>query len=221
MSRLYVYALVDERLPRASVHGHRIESVAVGGIYALAERTDRMPPVSEEALREQHAIVMRLAERAHAILPARFGSLLEDDELARVVAHRRDRLQAALDLVRDREQMTVRLIGATDRTPQTEAPAKSGASAGTRYLEQRRAAAGYPLPDAVARLSASMRADVVAEKAEPGRHGVRAVLYHLIQRGTSAAYCGRLAQVSSGAAPFEVTVSGPWPPFAFTPELLG
>jgi gas vesicle protein GvpL/GvpF len=220
MSRLYVYALADQRLPRASLHGHRIESVRVGGIYALGERVDRLPPVTEEALREQHAIVLQLAARAPAILPARFGSLVDDKELARIVEARREHLRDALDLVRGREQMTVRFIGeavATDVQPATRA----AGGAGTRYLQRRRLAAGYPLPDAVTKLADAVRGVTAAERAEPGQPPVRALVYHLIDRGAGDHYTRRVADVAARLAPYEVKVSGPWPPFAFAPELLG
>lgn len=221
--RLYVYALVDRRLPRVRLHGRTITCVPVGDIFAMAQRTDRAPAISEDALREQHDIVLRLAGRANAILPARFGSLVDEDELRRIVILRGVRLTAAFGLVRGREQMTVRLLGDSggdERTAERAAPA-AGGGPGARYLEERRAAAGYPLPDAVAHLTAAVRNMVGAEKAEPGQGGVRAMLYHLIERGRSAAYRRALAGAATEVGPFTIRVTGPWPPFAFAPELLG
>lgn len=222
MASLYVYALVDRNLPPAVLRGHEIRAVKVGGVYAAVEMTRCAPPVSEAALCEQHEIVVELAARADAILPARFGSLLERDELARIVTRRHRQLTAALELVRGREQMTVRLIGGAAGHPPTPARQRSGASGpGTRYLEQRRAAAGYPLPDVVERLTDAVRPLIVSDKAEPGPAGVRATVYHLIERGSSARYRRALEAASAGSAPFVVKVTGPWPPFAFAPEVFG
>lgn len=220
--RLYVYALVDRRLPRAKLHGRTIDCVPVGDIFAMAQRTDRAPAISADALWEQHDIVLQLAARARAILPARFGSIVDEEELRRIALLRVAQLAAAFDLVRGREQMTVRLLGGADgieRPPQPAGAAIAGGP-GARYLEERRAAAGYPLPDAVARLSAAVRDMIVAEKAEPGQRGVRAMLYHLIERGRSGGYARALSNAAAEVEPFTVKVTGPWPPFAFAPELL-
>jgi len=218
---LYVYALVDRRLPRVKVHGRTIESVAIGDVYALAQRTDRRPPVSEEMLRQQHDIILQLADRAPAILPARFGSIVGEAELRKIVAARAVQLNAAFDLVRGREQMTVRLIGGAEAVnrPARQA-AVVAAGPGARYLEERRNAAGYPLPEAAAQLTAAVRSMVFAERAEPGQGGVRAMLYHLIERDRSGTYCRALARAAANVEPFTVKVTGPFPPFAFAPELL-
>jgi hypothetical protein len=219
---IYVYALVDQKLQRMKLHARTIESVAAGDMFALAERTDRTLPISEGMLREQHDIILKLAERAPAILPARFGSLVTEDELQQIVALRAQQLRAAFDLVRGRQQMTVRLVGAAEPVqPSARHAAAAATGSGARYLAERRTAAGYPLPDAVERLARAVRSIVVAEKTEPGRDGVRAVLYHLIDRGQSAKYCRMLARAGAGVDPFAVKVTGPFPPFAFVPELLG
>jgi hypothetical protein len=220
--KLYVYALVDRKLPRVKLRGRTIDSVAVGDVFALAERTDRPHPISEEMLREQHDILLQLAGRAPAILPARFGSLVAGEELQKIATLRAAQLRAAFDLVRGREQMTVRLMGVAETIDRPSPQAAAiGAGPGARYLEERRTAAGYPLPDAAEQLTAAVRSMVFAEKAEPGQGGVRAMLYHLIDRGQSGAYCRALSRAAADVEPFAVKVTGPFPPFAFAPELLG
>jgi hypothetical protein len=221
---LYVYALVDRKLPRLKLHGRTIEAVPVGDLYAIARRTDQTPAISEEALREQYDVVLELTQRTPAILPARFGSLVDRGELARIVTLRHAQFMAALDLVRDRAQMTVRLVrtatAADLAAPGRDVPARA-LGPGARYLDGRRAAAGYPLPDAVERLTAAVRQLIVADKAEPGRGDVRAILYHLIERAASAPYRRVLAAAAADDGSYSVSVTGPWPPFAFVPELLG
>ncbi len=220
--KLYVYAFVDRKLPRFRFRGHAVETVPVGDLYAAVDPDGRAPAITEKALCEQHDLVLELTGRAAAILPARFGSLVDREELEQIVSRRHSQFLSALELVRGREQMTVRLIGeagGTDVSRRREVLAVGGP--GARYLEARRAAAGYPLPDAVQRLTAAVRDLIVADKAEPGQAGVRAMLYHLIERGSSAAYCRALAAASTDVAPLVVKVTGPWPPFAFAPEVIG
>jgi hypothetical protein len=218
--KLYVYALVDRKLRAVTLHRRRIESVPAAGLFALAARATRTPAVSERALREQHDIVVRLAARADAILPARFGALVERGDLDAIVSSRAALFGKALNLVRGREQMTLRLVG-TDVEEEHPRPRRSGGGPGALYLEARRAAAGYPLPPAVERIGRAMRPLVAAERAEPGRGAVRAVVYHLIPRGTGAAYRRALAAAVGEARPYTIELTGPWPPFAFAPELEG
>lgn len=235
---LYVYALVDEKLPRRSIRGHRIEPISAGDIYAMAERRVSPLEISEQGLIEQHAIVVSLARQASAILPARFGSLLDEDELETIVSLRRQQLHDAFELVRGCEQMTVRLLGGHgqhglhgghgqhgqhggSRDRAVASPASDGGTPGRSYLQRRRAEAGYPLPDAVPRVSAALRSIVRAEKAEPGQGAVRAVMYHLIRKGRRRAYLRAIDALVEDVAPMTLKVTGPWPPFAFAPELLG
>ena len=112
MSTLYVFALAAGKAGPFSAAGHRIEFVKADAVYAAVERLDERPAVSEAALRTQHDIVARIAAKVDAILPARFGSLVDVEELERVVALRREAIRDALDLVRGRVQMTVRLFDA-------------------------------------------------------------------------------------------------------------
>ncbi len=219
--KLYVYAFVDTRLPRFRFRGRTVETVPVGDLFAAVDPQGRPPEITEKALCDQHDLVLELAGRADAILPARFGSLVDRGELEQIVARRHPQFISALALVRGREQMTVRLIGNDGAGAPRRREIATVGGPGARYLEARRAAAGYPLPDAAQRLTAAVRDLIVADKAEPGQAGVRAMLYHLIERGSGAAYCRVLAAASADAAPLLVKVTGPWPPFAFAPEVIG
>jgi len=218
MSRVYVYALVEQRA-RTFRAGTSTVSVidcrTVPKIYAAVERREDAPALSEAALTLQHEIVATLARRVDAILPVRFGSLIDYDELLRIVQLRTHRLAQALATVRGHEQMTVRVFGASipDDRP---APPVSGAS----YLEHRRAAHHCPLPP-VAELIRSMVAPLVAlETMEQGRPRVTATVHHLIPKGRSAEYIGLVQEAASEAAsPDRVTVSGPFAPFAFVPDI--
>ena len=91
MSRIYVYALVDGAFPPIRRHGRTIEVVEIdgaGGVFAAVERSDQLPAVSEAALEVQHDLVTCIAAVADAILPARFGSLVDEVELEQLVALR-------------------------------------------------------------------------------------------------------------------------------------
>jgi hypothetical protein len=146
----------------------------------------------------------------------RFGALVDTPELERFVRLHETALLTALNLVRGREQMTVRVFG----PHQPRAVAVRRTASGTDYLRSRRdAARATPLPGVAGRIGRAVRPVVAAERAISGTGRIRATLWHLIARGTSEAYREAIAHATIPRQ-FRVTVSGPWPPFAFAPELL-
>jgi len=223
MSPLYVYAFVDRMIPPLRSRGRAIEFIDVGDLYAAVERRDRAPGVSEQTLEVQHDVVTSIARVVEAILPARFGSMIDREELHRIAVMRGPAIREALDLVRGRAQMTVRLFG--EEGPRGNmAPAQpvrgETARSGTQYLQQRRAVSvGRALPEATAAIAAAVAHLLVAGRSEPGRGRILATAYHLIERGSEQVYKDALAPVRSRLGADRVAVSGPWPPFAFAPEL--
>lgn len=211
MSALYVFALTRDSAAAFEYDGHRIEFITRNGLGAAVERTAERPQVSEAALRTQHEIVMRISTYVDEVLPARFGAFVDDRELEQLLAMRRDVIQQALDLVHGRVQMTIRVReGAPTAVRLDEA-----VTSGTAYLEARRAAAVQPLPPGAASMTAAVRQLVAAERSESGHGRSVASIYHLIERRHVKQYRAALSSDESSG----ITVSGPWPPFAFAPDL--
>jgi len=215
MSALYVFALTRDIAAPFEYDGHQIEFIALNGFGAAVERVAEPPQVSEATLRTQHEIVMRISTFVDAVLPARFGAFVDDRELEQLLVMRQDVIQQALDLVHGRVQMTIRV---RDGAPATVRPDVAGtvpATSGTAYLEARRAAAVRTLPPGAASMTAPVRRLVAAERSESGPGRSVASIYHLIERRHVNQYRTALSSVESSA----VTVTGPWPPFAFAPDL--
>ena len=206
---LYVLALTDEDLGTWKAGGHTLHSIDLGLLYAVYERRRTVPVLTDDALREQHRLVVEIARRAQATLPVRFGALIDREVLADKVRTHEAELRTAIDEVRDRVQMTVRVTGQPARA------AAVPAASGREYLEARRKLASPILPDAAAGLLAALRPLVTRERQEPGAGGLLATIYHLVDRQQGPRYT-RIA--AEGATP-NVIVTGPWPPFAFTPQL--
>jgi hypothetical protein len=222
MTALYVYGLTTVQLPSLRAEGTSLESIDLdGGIFAVAERMDSRPAVSEEALRHQHDIIGAIAARTAALLPARFGSFVEEDELRRIVQLRRDIIAQAFETVRDREQMTIRLTTTGDAASGPGMPAEAAAGmSGREYLEGRRtAASGLDLPGVEA-VRQAVKDAVAAERIVPGEGRLIATLYHLVPAGTARDYRLRVARIQQEIAPVVISVTGPWPAFAFAPELI-
>jgi hypothetical protein len=204
---LYVHALTDKPVRAWSENGRTIQSVPVGPVFAACERRPDAPPLSEQELRHQHAIVIRIAAQVPAVLPARFGSLVDDEELAAVVRRQQPAIEEALALVRGRVQMTLRTV--VEAPPRTAA---ASAASGRQYLELRRREASPRVSCRLEAVLAKASRYVIEERREKTPAGA-VVVYHLVERTEIDAYRRTL----TGAARF--TISGPWPPFAFVPEI--
>lgn len=214
MSALYVFALTGGPA-RPLRHGNRrIEFIEIKGIHAAVERITRPPAVSEAALRAQHEIVMEIARAVDAIVPARFGAVVERQELEALVSSRRGPLREALDLVAGRVQMTVRGFEEAAGVA-SAAGLPANRTSGTAYLEQRRRDAAAPLEQEAAEISRVVRPFVHQERTQAGQSRIRWTLYHLVDRGVVADYERAVTPFTSQS----VSVSGPWPPFAFVPDL--
>ena len=220
----YVFALADRvpanRLGRGLTGALRARSVA--GAYAIVERRADVPPPAFGSLSAHQAVLVRLARAVPAILPVRFGTLVDDGALEEALADRDAELAEAFALVRHRVQFTWRYrTPARTALPRSSAPPASGvpaAGAGAAYL--RRAATGArTAPPAPFRLLRDrLRSFVVRESFQPAASGLPHTLYQLIDKPAVKRYRAR-AQALTLTSP-RLIVSGPWPPFAFAPEML-
>ena len=222
----YVYALLTEP-PRgdagAGLDAEPLRFVPVDGVLAAVGDMAAPPPVSPTTLRAHDTVVRRLAAAVDAILPVRFGTLLDGDgALVDAIAGRAPRLREALALVAGREQMTLRVFG-EPASSEDATPAADDLGPGARYLEGRRRQArrDADVPE-LAPLRPYLADFVRAEQAQ--RHDAPPLLasvYHLIDRGRAAAYVQAVAAGVAALAPTRAVSTGPWPPYAFAPEQLG
>lgn len=225
---LYVYAIVSRPVPTRSLSpGKRagLRSVSGGGTAAIVADCDETPSPSVGALHRHDAVVRRIARAVPAVLPVRFGTLFETDRplIALLQAWSAD-LQTALRLVEQREQMTLRLFGRAAAAPVPWEPwageTETGENPGTRYLTRRAGARAWAqsAPE-LKPLSEVLVPIISAERIV--RHDVGPLLltaYHLIPRGKAPTY-RRLLQRHAAALGLRAAASGPWPPYAFAPEL--
>jgi hypothetical protein len=105
-SGLYVFAIAGAGLPPAlRVYGHSLRTLPIGQANVVVERHRGRAEPTSESLREQHAIVVELAERTESLLPARFGSVISRDALDAAVLEHQAEILRALTLVSGRQQM--------------------------------------------------------------------------------------------------------------------
>jgi len=216
----YVFALVDAAPDGRLGRGLRgpLRARPMGGAFAIVERRADVPPAELGSLRAHQAVVSRLANAAPAILPVRFGTLLEEDALDEVLNERDEEIAEAFALVRHRAQFTWRRDQpSASRLPKT--PTASGSpGGGAAYLQQAAKAANTPPPPVFSLLRDRLHVFVVRERFQPATNGMPDTLYQLIEKTAIDRYRAMADALTLRTA--GVTVSGPWAPFAFAPELL-
>jgi hypothetical protein len=218
---MYVYAITPAsapQLPACGLRGERLVLVREGAVAAATGRLSRAPRPTPRNLRAHHHAVAAIADAVPAVLPARFGMLLEEHDLRDLLGSREAAFRRALHRVRGRAQMTVRFPRAMERDARRRSTDAGGLQlSGAAWLRARahdlsraaRRAECVRLRGAVRRWA---RGEQVSEQA-----GVLSV-YHLVPRSAAAAY--RRAAAGIGSSTLPVLVGGPYPPFAFVPDLL-
>ena len=218
----YVFALVDR--PPAGPKGKGLSGALglrpIPGGLAVVERRADVPPPEFGSLKRHHDVVAHLAARVPAILPVRFGTLLDDDAIDEALAERDEEIERALEAVRDRVQFTWRRNARVSkrRTPVRPDVDVADQPSGTEYL-RRAARAAKPSPPAPWRsLRGALAPLVSAERYQPATATTPESLYHLVARDSIARY----TTVATGLrhADGKLTLTGPWAPFAFAPEML-
>lgn len=224
----YVFALVDAPPPARAGRGlgGPLSIRKIAGAFAVVERRADVPPTEFGTLKKHQEIVGRLAARVPAILPVRFGTLLEQEHLDEVLRDRDDEIAEAFDLVRDRVQFTWRLRVKEGRGPRAiggapsstiEGDAKQPAS-GAEYL-RRAARASNPSPPAAYRpLAATLGSLTSRQRYQAGTAVTAEALYHLVEKNLVKRYLAAAEAMETSTPP--LVMSGPWPPFAFAPEIL-
>ena len=213
---LYVYALAAPGLPpRFTLLGHRLQTFAADGVDVIVERA-AAPELTTDAIRHQHEVVTRLAQRASVILPARFGSSSSTMALREIVSQKRSEILDGFALVRGCVQMTIRIFGSGFLAP---VEARTAPRTGTEFMERLRNRA-HAVPPPVKIVRRMMSSYVKAERIADGGQERRITVFHLVARAAVGSYREGASELQGQLEPLIVTITGPWPVFAFVPELF-
>jgi hypothetical protein len=207
---MVVYALASRRTGRITVRGvagETLQAIHVGRLDAIVGRVRAVPRPTDENLRRYDRMMSALWRRTPALLPARFGTSARDvADLRLMVRGRELTLRRSLRAVRNRAQMTVRMVTATSDVVR---PSDNENLSGTQYLRSRQREHDVP---AFAPLRAAVRRWVRDERME--KRGSVASIYHLIPMGSVERYRTALGRAAREAG-IRMIVSGPWPAYAF------
>lgn len=227
---LLAYAILD-RPPRRPLRGLArapIRTLSAGRLHIAYSELATAPAITPPNLRAYDAALRRLAQHASAILPTRFPTTFPSERALRAqVTTLQPHLAQGLTLVKHREQMTLRLWG--QAPPSNPAPHQPNSdlprewpqkprwpSSGAAYLRAARRRTSVPELDPIrTALASTIHAERVERAAAPP---LVATAYHLITRGHARAYRATVRRAAS-AADLRVRVTGPFPPYAFAPEV--
>jgi hypothetical protein len=222
VSRVYLYALLSG--PPACETGRGVcaeplRVLVLEGFTALVGDVAELPAPTALTLRAQDTVLRRLAPSVEGVLPVRFGTLLDDDAaVATALERRRAELARALGRVAGCEQMTVRVWGEAPAAAFSIEAARGGP--GTRYLAGRRQAAArarqVPELEPLRRRLGDLVREERVERHE--RPPLLATAQHLVPRGAGDRYLEGVSAARAELAPWRVSVSGPWLPYAFGEE---
>lgn len=236
MTPLHVYCVTDA----ANAPGPALAGIGAGGVEAVVsndiaawvEEVPVRPVATLESLRAHHRVVQAAAAAGPA-LPARFGTSAEDAEALREsLQEAAAAYRAGLERVRDAVEYGVRIAGGagTEGAPAAEAArggdAAAGAGPGRAHLERLRARhreRERRLRDA-RRLAGELREELGSRLREervdvdPRTGGTIA---HLVAVPDADAWLAAVDKVRRRRPELELVVTGPWPPYSFTPERGG
>ena len=223
---IIVYAITSTDIGRMTGRGiarEKLRALRVGHVVAVVGELHSTPDPIEANLRKYDRVMRAISQRASALLPVRFGTTVRDlDELTLILGARQKVLRARLKAVRNRAQMTVRVVmepGSGIRDPGSETrdvearDVEASGSRGTGYLRARARAATLP---EFAPIRVALTRWIRGERVE--KRGTVATIYHLVPRASAETY-RRALEATARATGVRLLVSGPFPPYAFADPL--
>jgi hypothetical protein len=194
---IYVYA-VTERAPGLAPPRAPLRTVTHGRLAGVYAKAVAPPEPSPGALWHHEQVASELMED-RAVLPLRFGSVLEGERELRALLREREReFEAGLEFVRGRVEVSVRArIDAVT--------ARSGREYVAAKLDQRR-------------LAEQLRSELA-----PFAHGTtfrtsgdEFAASYLVDRSRFDEFLLRARELDARRPEVGLAASGPWPPFSFT-----
>jgi hypothetical protein len=216
---IYAYGICEPAaaaptLRRRGLGGATLRALERNGLAAVYSRHRSLRPRPVPELVFAHERVVEAMMAQGAVLPLRFGTQLEREEmLEAVLAARRDELLRSLERVRGMSELGIRMI--------PERPS-SGLRAveptGRGYLLARvRAHRRYQ--QAIGEVHVPLAALSAASRIrEPPRPPAILVAAYLVDSKQVATFRLRADELAHRQAAMQVMVTGPWPPYSFATE---
>jgi hypothetical protein len=210
VSAVYLYAIVDNRPARLPEEIDLLKVNGIAGVYG--SKTEEELQATEANLWAHEAVVESLMEEA-AVLPARFGTVLQSvDRLRDELLSRQEEFTRALNLVRGRVELGVR--AAWPQHAVVDMPAESGGDYLARKLEQQRAAADATssVHEPLALLAVDSTVRVLQSPC------LTLIGAYLVDRGDVERFRDEAERLAGALGRVTLACTGPWPPYSFTSQ---
>jgi hypothetical protein len=211
---LLVYGIVEATSgePRGvGLDGQSLHAVAQGPLAAVVSNYfgDRVEP-TPDSLSAYEETVRRLMDRG-AVLPAQFGSVLEDETAVHELLRRRRRdLVARLQRVRGAVEIGLRASWRDGARMPPEARSQSGTSYLRDRLELRQSARRVATElEPLGALARSSR------RAIAPRPDLPVLDSYLVDSGRVSEFVALVEQLDDRLDEVELVCTGPWPPYSF------
>jgi hypothetical protein len=190
----------------------QLRSLRSDDLAAIDSRhRSRQEPAPDQVL--AHERVLKAIMERGAVLPLRFGTHLDsEEELASALRDRQEPLLRALERVRGRVELGVRVLAERERRP--PAAERSGRDYMLeRVAEHRRSEqAARELHDPLAKLA------VASRKSEPPSPPTVLVGSYLVEAAEVERFRRCADVLNDGQDELRVVVTGPWAPYSFVDE---
>jgi gas vesicle protein GvpL/GvpF len=210
VSAVYLYAITDNRPARLP---EEVDLLTVNGIVGVyGSKAEEELQATEANLWAHEAVVESLMEEG-AVLPVRFGTVLQSLERLRdELMSRQEEFALALDRVRGRVELGVR--AAWPQRVVVDMPAESGRGYLARKLEQQRAAADATssVHDPLAVIAVDSTVRVLQTPC------LTLVGSYLVDRGDVERFRAEAERLARALAGAQLACTGPWPPYSFTSQ---
>jgi hypothetical protein len=213
---IYAYGICEPvvtapSLRRRGLGGATLRALERRGLTAIYSRHRSIRPRPVPTLVLVHERVVEAIMARGVVLPLRFGTqLAAEEQLAEVLATRRDELLRSLERVRGKVELGVRMI--PERTTPSRRP---GEPNGRGYLLARVRAYDHgqqAIRDVHAPLAALSAASCIRQPSKPP--AILAAAY-LVDSEQVTGFERRARELARDHAGVQIMVTGPWPPYSF------
>jgi hypothetical protein len=198
-----------------------------GEFAVIVSQYIRNAELGQKALLD-HARVVSECFRNTTVLPFRFGTVFDSEEaLRRAVRANRKAFLESVERLRGKSEMHVKVVlrdgTLRDVLPEAALPKTAGSEYLTKLREmacrdRERQSKARALSVQVHKLFAPLEEEISCKKVDSG--GLLIDIAHLIDSKSIEKYQNRYSAATRQLKDCEVQITGPWPPYHFTPNKL-
>lgn len=209
------------------IAGSTILAYPSGEFAVIVSEYQRTGELDQKAVLE-HACVISECFRNTTVLPFKFGTVFDSDEaLRRAVRANRRAFSESVARLKGKSEMHLKVVVHNLSTRDVLADATLPAAAGSEYLcklreiasrDRERQSKARAVSVQVHKLFSPLEEEVSCKKVDSG--GLLIDIAHLIDTKTVEKYQNRFNTATRQLKDCQVVISGPWPPYHFTPGKL-